>query len=149
MELKNNVTVRFFCDDFKTEKVILSPTSAIPVSAEGLVFHRANLRKDSSFEAQIYNGQDLIGRIHGRLPVDWSNPIEWIIEGQDVIFAIFKKIPFSWLIRKFMPPIQWQFDLWYHFEIDNSGMLTYKLHFGPTPSIDVRVKLEGEVSVAI
>jgi len=145
MKLANDVTVKFSCDEYKVEKVIVQQ-GQIPFHETALVFHRANLRRGSSFTTEIKYGSKTIEALGGDVPKDWANALEWLI---DIYSSTDKKvarnIPFiGKFIEGLLPDARWHFDLWYDFHVTSSGLLRYRLHFGPTSNIDVRAKLEGE-----
>lgn len=144
MPLTKDLVVRFECQTYSAEKVIVARED-LPVQREGLVFHRANLVKGTAFKVGIHYGREVIDSLSDQLPVDWSNPVEWAFEVYgSADKGILKPIPIiGSILENLAPDAHWNFDLWYDFRIDGSGLLEYKLHFGPTSNVGVRKKLEG------
>jgi len=47
----------------------------------------------------------------------------------------------------YFPDFSEEHDLWYHISIDEEGLLTYKLHIGPSDHQDVKKCVEGRVQL--
>lgn len=148
MKLSKNVVVKFKCKDYKKEQVIVA-RDELPVAEEGLVFHRANLPKGTAFSMELNFGRESIDSVSGELPTDWSNPVEWGFEVySQTDKGVLAQVPVvGKVLEEIAPDARWNFDLWYDFQISESGALDYKLHFGPTSNVDVRQKLEGTVQL--
>ena len=148
MTVSTNLSIRFKCGAFTDERVVLS-NFEIPAYAEACFLHRQNLTKGETYSMQLKRGGKIIAERSGKLPMDWKNPLEWLTEiGTKVDKGLLGKLPFiGKMLESLWPDIQWQFDLWYQFNIDAKGQLEYKLHFGPSSTIEFRDKCEGVVSL--
>ena len=149
MVLTKNVVVNFSCDPFRKEQVVIA-REKLPTAKQGLIFHRANLPKGTAFSVELNYGRESIDSMADELPADWSNPIEWAFEAySQADKGLLKEVPVVGpMLEHLAPDAQWNFDLWYDFQISTSGRLEYKLHFGPTSNVGVRKKLEGTVQIA-
>lgn len=148
MVLAKNVVVKFGCSDFRKEQVVIA-REELPTSEEGLIFHRANLPKGTAFSVELNYGRESLDSMSDQLPVDWSNPVEWAFEGySQTDKGVLEKVPFAGpVLEHIAPDAKWNFDLWYDFQISESGKLEYKIHFGPTSNVGVRKKLEGTLQL--
>lgn len=147
MHIQKNVSIRFHCGASTEEKVVVDDFDC-PAYYEACFLHRHDVMKGGNYTMQLKVSGKVVAEKSGTLPMDWSNPLDWAVTLYSKGDKGLKHVP--WIgrfLERLAPDVKWQFDLWYQFVIDESGRLDYKLHFGPSSTIDFRDKLEGSVSL--
>ena len=149
MTLKNDLTIKFSCSSFVREEPILSKAE-YPLKKSGLFLNRANLEKGANYSIAFKYGNKTIFSVTEQLPFDWKNPLDWAFNGYSKLDKkLIKKIPLiGEALEGLLPDAKWHFDLWYDININEDRQLDYKIHFGPTPTIDVRKKYENKYQLS-
>lgn len=148
-KLRHDLTIKFLCASYLKEEPIINKAD-IPLNKSGLFLSRANLEKGATYSILFKYGNTTILSVTEQLPFDWKNPLDWAFSSYaKVDKKIVKRLP--WIgpvIEGFLPDAKWNFDLWYDIKIDNEMNMNYKIHFGPTPTIEVRKKYESHYNLA-
>ncbi len=149
-KLNNDLVIKFVCSSFQREEPVINRVN-IPLKKSGLFLHRANLEKGADYSLTLKYGSNTILAITETLPFDWKNPMDWAFQTYGKIDKkLIRNIPIiGQALESLIPDAKWNFDLWYEVEIDEHLNLDYKLHFGPTPTVEVRRKYEGKYKLPV
>jgi hypothetical protein len=129
--------------------MVLSPRHPCPVEVEGLLVEHCRLPLAAHAEITMAVGDHEVVSEEFYLPTDRR---EEVMDADRKLADVNSEILVNENLRTramavFYPDLSADYDLWYRIAIDETGLMTYALHVGPSDRQDIKKKIEGTIQL--